>query len=129
MKQFRIAVGIIRNSANDIFLTQRAADVHMANMWEFPGGKLEENETPEQALVRELQEETGITPTTYRLFEKQTHQFSDRLVELWFFLVEQWEGEPCGKEGQPARWVNQQALDAAEFPAANAPVIEKLLQN
>ena len=129
MKQFRISVGIIRNPANQIFLTQRAADVHMANMWEFPGGKLEGNETPVQALVRELQEETGITATEYRLFEKQTHQFSDRMVELWFFLVENWEGKPCGKEGQPARWVDQQALNAAEFPAANAPVIEKLLQH
>ena len=61
MKILQIAVGIIRNPQNQIFITQRAADAHMANKWEFPGGKIESGETPEEALVRELQEEVGIT--------------------------------------------------------------------
>ena len=55
MKKLQIAVGIIRNADNAIFITRRAADAHMANKWEFPGGKIETGETPEQALIRELQ--------------------------------------------------------------------------
>ncbi len=127
MKQLNIAVGIIRNPQGEIFITRRAADAHMANKWEFPGGKIEAGETPEQALVRELEEETGITATDYSLYETLSHQFSDRNVNLWFFLVEQWQGEPWGKEGQPGEWVAQSALDAQAFPPANVAVIEKLL--
>ena len=87
----------------------------------------EAGETPEQALIRELQEEVGITPTQGSLFEKLEYQFPDRHITLWFWLVESWEGEPWGKEGQPAQWIAQYALNAEDFPPANAPVIEKLI--
>ncbi|EPF20824.1 8-oxo-dGTP diphosphatase [Cedecea davisae] len=127
MKQLQIAVGIIRNPQGEIFITQRAADAHMANKWEFPGGKIEAGESPEQALIRELQEETGIAAQKAELFETLEYQFPDRHISLWFYLVEQWEGEPWGKEGQPGRWVAQHQLIADEFPPANEPVIQKLL--
>jgi len=126
MKKLQIAVGIVRNAKGEIFITQRAADAHMANKWEFPGGKIEAGETPEAALRRELQEETGITVTSAALFETLDYEFPDRHVSLWFYLVESWEGEPWGKEGQPGHWVHQQALDAQAFPPANGPVIAKL---
>ena len=127
MKNIRIAAGIIRNSAGDIFITQRAADGHMAGKSEFPGGKIETGETPEQALVRELQEEVGITATRYELFQTLEHTFDDRHIAFWFFMVEDWEGTPWGKEGQAGRWVAQAALDSDAFPPANAPVIARLL--
>ena len=57
MKHLNIAVGIIRNAQREIFITRRAADAHMAGFWEFPGGKIEPGETPEQALSRELRED------------------------------------------------------------------------
>ncbi|WP_049293900.1 8-oxo-dGTP diphosphatase MutT [Franconibacter helveticus] len=128
MKRLTIAAGIIRNCQGEIFITRRAADAHMANKWEFPGGKVEAGESPEQALVRELAEETGINVTSATLFESLEYQFPDRHITLWFFLVESWEGEPWGKEGQPGRWVAQGELIADEFPAANEPVINKLKQ-
>jgi 8-oxo-dGTP diphosphatase len=99
MKILQIAVGIIRNSQGEIFITQRAADAHMANKWEFPGGKIEEGETPEQAVVRELHEEVGINAGAATLFDKLEYHFPDRHITLWFYLIEQWEGEPWGKEG------------------------------
>ena len=52
----------------------------------------------------------------------------DRFITLWFFLVESWEGEPWGKEGQPGQWIAQNALVATDFPPANEPVISKLQQ-
>lgn len=129
MKKLNIAVGIIRNPYNEIFITQRAADAHMANKLEFPGGKIEAGETPEQALSRELQEEVGITPVDARLFEKLEYQFPDRHITLWFWLVESWKDEPWGKEGQPGKWVAAGTLQAEDFPPANEPVIAKLKQN
>ncbi|MEH0886680.1 8-oxo-dGTP diphosphatase MutT [Enterobacter sp. UNJFSC 003] len=129
MKKLQIAVGIIRNPQNQIFITQRAADAHMANKWEFPGGKIEAGETPEQALVRELQEEVGIIPLSATLFDKLEYQFPDRHITLWFWLVESWEGEPWGKEGQPGSWVELQVSDAEKFPPANEPVIRRLAEN
>ncbi|KNC89386.1 8-oxo-dGTP diphosphatase MutT [Trabulsiella odontotermitis] len=127
MKKLQIAVGIIRNPQGEIFITQRAADAHMANKWEFPGGKIEEGETPEQAVMRELAEEVGIEAATPVFFDKLEYQFPDRHITLWFWLVEHWQGEPWGKEGQPGRWVAQNALQADAFPPANEPVIAKLL--
>ena len=127
MKILQISVGIIRNAAGEIYITQRAADAHMAHKWEFPGGKIEAGETPQDAVIRELHEEVGIAATSLHQFDKLEYQFPDRHITLWFWLVDGWEGEPWGKEGQPGRWVAQQELVAEEFPPANAPVIEKLI--
>lgn len=129
MKILQIAVGIIRNDAGEIFITQRAADAHMANKWEFPGGKIEVGESAEEAMIRELQEEVGITPQDAALFDTLEYQFPDRHITLWFWLVESWEGEPWGREGQPGQWIAQSELDAKDFPPANEPVITKLKQN
>lgn len=92
----------------------------------FPGGKIEAGETPDQAVIRELQEEVGITPERFSLFEKLEYQFPDRHITLWFWLVESWEGEPWGKEGQPGQWIALDNLNAEDFPPANEPVIAKL---
>ena len=127
MKKLQISVGIIRNAEGEIYITQRAADAHMANKWEFPGGQIEEGETAEQAVIRELQEEVVITVTTLQQFDKLEYQFPDRHITLWFWLVNGWDGEPWGKEGQPGRWIAQQDLAVDEFPPANAPIIEKLI--
>ena len=62
------------------------------------------------------------------LFDKLEYQFPDRHITLWFFLVESWEGEPWGKEGQPGRWQKQQDLVADDFPPANEPVVTRLVQ-
>lgn len=127
MKKLQISVGIIRNAAGEIYITQRSADAHMANKWEFPGGKIEADESAEQAVIRELQEEVGIAVRSLQQFDKLEYQFPDRHITLWFWLVDGWEGEPWGKEGQPGRWIAQQDLVADEFPPANAPIIEKLI--
>ncbi|CDH05286.1 7,8-dihydro-8-oxoguanine-triphosphatase,prefers dGTP [Xenorhabdus bovienii str. oregonense] len=125
-KHLHIAAGIIKNTNDEIFITQRHVDSHMGGFWEFPGGKLEQGETSEQALIRELKEEVGITVTHCELVETLTHEFSDRNITLYFYLVNQWKNEPFGKEGQPSRWVLQTELIANEFPPANRSIVALL---
>ncbi|MFI0488525.1 MAG: 8-oxo-dGTP diphosphatase MutT [Yersinia sp. (in: enterobacteria)] len=127
MKHLQIAVGIIRNSQQEIFITQRVADSHMAGFWEFPGGKIEQGETPEVALKRELLEETGIAVQKAVLLNVLEDTFPDRIVTLNFYMVEVWDGEPFGREGQPMRWVKQSELRAEEFPPVNAAIIDLLI--
>ncbi|WP_455852325.1 8-oxo-dGTP diphosphatase MutT [Pantoea endophytica] len=127
MKHLQVAVGIIRNTERQIFLAQRAASSYMANKWEFPGGKIEQDESAEQALKRELMEETGIEVTAASAIGQADHSYEDLRVTLHFFLVEGWNGEPYGREGQPQRWVEQQNLVADEFPPANHELISRLV--
>ncbi|AOV97821.1 8-oxo-dGTP diphosphatase [Edwardsiella hoshinae] len=124
----QIAVGIIRNAQHQIFIARRQAGRHLAGLWEFPGGKIEAGESAEQGLARELFEEVGIVPQAdgVRLLQCVEHAFSERRVKLYFFLVSAWQGEPGGREGQETRWVDQQALRVADFPAPNRAIVEAL---
>ncbi|MCU8586090.1 8-oxo-dGTP diphosphatase MutT [Erwinia pyrifoliae] len=126
MKHLQVAVGIIRNNQQQIFLAQRSASAYMGNMWEFPGGKIEAGETPEQALKRELMEETGIAVLNAEPYDIVDHTYTDLRVTLHFFIVDRWQGELYGREGQPQRWVAQSQLNAAEFPPANAEMVVRL---
>lgn len=128
MKRIEIAVGIIINTEQAIFVTQRLKDSHLAGYWEFPGGKVESGEDVEQALRRELQEEVGIEMTHSNLLTTLEYDYPDRQLTLHFFIVDSWKGQPEGREGQVSRWINVSQLNVAEFPEANQPVIAELKQ-
>ncbi len=123
----QVAVGVIRDAQQQIFITQRRHHTELAGYWEFPGGKLERGETPLEALVRELHEEVGIRVEQARWLQTVVGTQTQQHLQLHYFLVDQWQGEPYGREGQPHRWIAQQDLRAVAFPPTNASVVAWLL--
>ncbi|WP_392552133.1 8-oxo-dGTP diphosphatase MutT [Orbus wheelerorum] len=126
MKKIEIAVGIVRSHDGQIFITQRGENSHLAGFWEFPGGKVEPNETPFQTLQREIAEEIDINIHDAKYLKTVEHQYNDRFITIHVYLIEEWDGEPFAAEGQPSRWVDEEELNADEFPDANRTIIEML---
>lgn len=123
----RVAAGIIRNEFGQIYLTQRLEGQDFAQSLEFPGGKVATGETPEQALKRELEEEIGIHVLNAVMFEQFLFEYPKKIIHFYFYLVDEWIGEPFGREGQEGFWIAQGELDAGKFPPANVKLIQRLL--
>jgi 8-oxo-dGTP diphosphatase len=126
MVHFHVAAGILCNTAGKVLITERVCEGPYNGLWEFPGGKIREGELPEAALCRELREELGIEAVSVEPYMNLSHIYPDRLVDLEFFLVAVWHGEPAGLEGQRLRWVPITELRADELLPADAPLIAAL---
>ena len=106
-----------------VLIAQRPEGKSMAGLWEFPGGKVEDGETPEETVIRELQEELGIAVTRCRPLLEIHHEYSDKSVLLDVWWIDAFEGQAEGREGQPLVWVSAEALSQYRFPAANQGII------
>ncbi len=118
-----VAAAVIVNRAGEVLLARRPEHVHQGGLWEFPGGKLEPTEDSHGGLVRELEEELGISPTSCRPLIRIPHHYPDKSVLLDVWRVDGWRGEPHGREGQPVEWVAVEHLAERSFPAANLPIL------
>lgn len=121
----KVAVAIIFDQEKRVLITRRPVHAAHGGMWEFPGGKLEANELPEQALIREINEEVGIDILDYRFLTEVTHSYDAQVVHLLVFIITCYEGKPRCRESQLAlRWVSVDDLDNYQFPEANIRIIE-----
>ena len=121
-----VMVAVLQNPAGEVLLALRPKNAHQGGFWEFPGGKLEPDETPAQGLVRELQEELAIEPLASEPLTQISHDYGDKAVFLDVYRVGAYRGEPRGNEGQQIRWVAPKDLNEYEFPAANRAIIDRL---
>lgn len=122
-KLVHVAVGVIVNADGKILIAKRPLSAHQGGLWEFPGGKVDADETIEQALTRELREELAINVLTSEPLIQIRHHYPDKSVLLDVRKVTRFNGEPRGNEGQPVQWVDAFRLSDFEFPAANRPII------
>ncbi|MGV3576944.1 MAG: 8-oxo-dGTP diphosphatase MutT [Devosia sp.] len=111
-----------------VLIAQRPEGKHMANMWEFPGGKIEQGETPEAAIIRELREELDVETKEACLaplsFASHTYEHMHLLMPL--YVCRRWQGTPVAKEHQALKWVRPQALRDYAMPPADEPLIAAL---
>ena len=128
----QVAVAILLRADGHYLLASRPQGKGWAGWWEFPGGKIEAGETPAQALIREAQEELGITPTRFQPWIQRrydypaTHDAKAKTVLLHFFFVSDWQGELHAHEGQQFAWQHPQHLNVAPVLPANAPIMRAL---
>ena len=122
-----VAVGILQRAGDGaVLFAQRPEGKPYAGWWEFPGGKLEQGESVEQALDRELHEELGIRIEASAIFDAVEFSYPHARVRLHFRLVSRWTGEPRSREGQALRWQRPDALEIEPLLPASLPVIARL---
>ncbi|PKO47885.1 MAG: DNA mismatch repair protein MutT [Betaproteobacteria bacterium HGW-Betaproteobacteria-22] len=132
------AVGVLQRDNGMVLLAERPKGKPWAGYWEFPGGKIETDETPAQALKRELFEELGITITHFYAWLTRTYQYDAqydaygvlqspaKTVKLHFFIVDEWQGDPVGMEDQATSWQNPENLTVDPMLPANQPILTAL---
>ncbi|MBI9079109.1 MAG: (deoxy)nucleoside triphosphate pyrophosphohydrolase [Pseudodesulfovibrio sp.] len=120
-----VVAGVIWRDG-EYLAVERPEGFKMAGWWEFPGGKMEDGESREEALVRELQEELGITPVDFEFWREVVHEYDDFLVRLYFFNIHGYSGELASLEGQRMSWVNPTLPSSLKYLPADVVIVEAL---
>lgn len=128
MKQVLVSAIALIDEDGRILLAQRPEGKSLAGMWEFPGGKVEQGETPEAALRREIQEELGldICDSCLAPFTFVTHEYEDFTLLMLLYLCRNWEGIPQSLEGQAITWRFPNEMDSLPMPPADKPIVAML---
>lgn len=112
-----------------VLLAQRPEGKSLAGLWEFPGGKVETGENPEECLIRELNEELGIVVSKACLapLSFASHGYQDFHLLMPLYVCRRWEGQVHGREGQALEWVRPAKLRTYPMPPADEPLVAALL--
>jgi 8-oxo-dGTP diphosphatase len=121
-----VAVGVLMNSQKQVLLTQRTANSDFAGHWEFPGGKVNLDESVFDALVREFKEELGIAVQSASHLINVSWAYSHKRIVLHVFCIDAYEGIPRGAEAQALAWVDKDRLSSLIMPPADFPIISAI---
>ncbi len=124
-----VVAAVVRRDDGSVLVARRRPGSHLAGLWEFPGGTVEDGERPEEALARELREELGVELSVGAPLTFAWHRDESREVLLLFYRGAITSGSPHGREGQEVRWVTPSELSALATPPADAELIAGLLAN
>lgn len=118
--------GAIIEKDGKILAARRKKDSHLGGFWEFPGGKIEPGETPEECLARELREELNINVSAGQKLGENTHEYPDRTINLILFFVKGDFENIHSDDNQELKWLSIQELDIVAWAPADFPLLEKL---
>ena len=120
-----VAAAALVDTDGRVLICQRPDGKALAGLWEFPGGKVEAGETPEVCLIRELDEELGITVTKSCLaaFVFASHEYEAFHLLMPMFLIRRWEGNPVAREHKALAWVKPNDMDNYPMPPADPPLV------
>jgi 8-oxo-dGTP diphosphatase len=123
-----VAAVVLVDADGRVLLAQRPEGKSMAGLWEFPGGKVDQGETPEAALIRELREELGIDVAASCLapFTFASHAYPEFHLLMPLYVCRKWSGIPLAREGQRLTWVRPARLADYPMPPADKPLIAML---
>ncbi|MGE7092904.1 (deoxy)nucleoside triphosphate pyrophosphohydrolase [Lysinibacillus sp. NPDC048646] len=126
-KNVHVVGAIIENEHREIFCALRSPNMTLADYWEFPGGKIEVGETPEQALAREIIEEFNCSIKVGVKVEDTTYDYETFIVRLETYKAQLLSGEPIALEHAETRWVPRNQLLELNFAPADIPAVEKII--
>lgn len=125
-KTVHVVGAIIENDKNEIFCALRGPEMSLANYWEFPGGKIEVGETPEQALSREIREEFNCSIEVGEKVEDTTYEYEKVIVRLETYMAKLVDGQPVALEHAETKWVSREEITEMNFAPADIPAVEKI---
>jgi len=123
-----VAAGVLEREGK-ILAAKRKSGSHLEGHWEFPGGKIEPDESPEDCLVRELAEEIGVLVVPRGILDVVFHRYPEKSVLLLFYRCELLEGDPRPIECDEVRWVDLADLPSLDWAPADVPFVRKLAES
>ena len=129
MNLLLVVAAALVDADNRVLIAQRPKGKALEGLWEFPGGKLEPNERPEDALIRELKEELGVTvkPACLAPLTFASHAYDEFHLLMPLFICRKWQGFVQAREGQQLAWVRANKLRDYPMPPADLPLIPHLI--
>lgn len=127
-KTIKVVGAIIENHNNEILCALRSPEMNMPNLWEFPGGKVEENESLAQAILREIQEELKCSIEFKEMFNNNTHEYDNVIVNLITLKCKLVEGAPIATEHSKLIWLKRENLQSLKWAPADVSAVDQLIK-